>query len=286
MLARAVLCVAAQEALVYPQLRSMGPETLLRASKHASLLLAQDEVKLAVQAQEGSGEAFEALLRAHLRLVLTIAREFASYGLPVDDLVSEGLLGLVQAARRFDPTRNVRLAAYAAWWIRAYMRRYTIANRRIVRMPSSRHGRKLLANLRRTQRELTQVHGEPPDAETVAKVLGVPIRDLHEMEGALSGRDIACGSDFENRALELRSEWPSPETQLADSEQRNRSVASLQRALRCLNTRERQIVEQRCLKDPTPSLAAIGRDLGLSRERVRQIERRAHTKLRQALSVA
>jgi RNA polymerase sigma-32 factor len=281
-----LLTFSREEAHVYRQLRSTGTETLIRASKNSSILRPKDEAQLARSAQEGSAEAFEALLRAHLRLVLTIAHEFGTYGLPVDDLVSEGLLGLVQAARRFDPERNVRLAAYAAWWIRAYMRRYTIANRRIVRMPSSRHGRKLLANLRRTQRELTQQRGEPPDAETVAKTLGVPLRDLHEMEGALSGRDIACGSDFDNRSLDLRSEWPSPETQVADSEQRDRSAALLQRALRCLSSRERQIVEQRCLSEPPPSLAAIGRDLGLSRERVRQIERRAHTKLRQALSVA
>jgi RNA polymerase sigma-32 factor len=270
---------------VYRSQRWTGTETLLRAAKNAPLLSAKDEVRLARSAQRGSKGAFEALLVAHLRLVLTIAHEFGTYGLPTDELVSEGLLGLVEAARRFDPDRNVRLAAYAAWWIRAYMRRYTIANRRIVRTPSSRHGRKLLANLRRTQRELTQAQGEVPDVETVAKALGVPVRDVDEMEGALSGRDIACGSDFDNKAFELRSDAPSPETAVAESEQSRRSAACLQRALRSLSLREREIVQQRCLTDSAPSLAAIGRDLGLSRERVRQIEQRAHTKLRQALSV-
>jgi RNA polymerase sigma-32 factor len=271
---------------VYRSQRLTGTEALIRASKKAPILSPKDEVRLARSAKCGDKSAFEALLISHLRLVLTIAHEFGTYGLPSDELVSEGLLGLVEAARRFDPERNVRLAAYAAWWIRAYMRRYTIANRRIVRTPSSRHGRKLLANLRRTQRELTQAHGEAPDVETVAKTLGVPIRDVDEMEGALSGRDIACGTDFENRALELRSETPSPEAAVADVEQQQRSAALLQRALRCLSMRERQIVKQRCLAESAPSLAAIGRNLGLSRERVRQIEQRAHSKLRQALSVA
>lgn len=271
---------------MYRSQRSSGTEGLLRAAKRAPILSPHDEARLARSAQKGSKDAFEGLLIAHLRLVLTIAHEFGTYGLPSDELVSEGLLGLVEAARRFDPERNVRLAAYAAWWIRAYMRRYTIANRRIVRTPSSRHGRKLLANLRRTQRELTQKLGEVPDAETVARELGVQVRDVDEMEGALSGRDIACGSDFENRSLDLRCELPSPEAVVADVEQRDRSAASLQRALRSLSMREREIVKQRCLTESAPSLAAIGRDLGLSRERVRQIEQRAHTKLRQALSVA
>jgi RNA polymerase sigma-32 factor len=271
---------------VYRSQRSTGTDGLLRAAKTAPILAPKDEVRLARSAQSGSKTAFEALLVAHLRLVLTIAHEFGTYGLPTDELVSEGLLGLVEAARRFDPERNVRLAAYAAWWIRAYMRRYTIANRRIVRTPSSRHGRKLLANLRRTQRELTQKLGEVPDVATVAKELGVPVRDVDEMEGALSGRDIACGTDFENRSFELRCDEPSPEAVVADVEQRDRSSAMLQRALRSLSLRERQIVKQRCLTEEAPSLAAIGRDLGLSRERVRQIEQRAHTKLRQALSVA
>ena len=175
--------------------RSLGLESMLRAAKQAPMLTAEKELELAHKAAEGSEQAFEALLKSHLRLVLTIAHEFSSYGLPLDELISEGLLGLVEAARRFDPERGVRLAAYAAWWIRAYMRRYTIFNRRIVRTPSSRHGRKLLANLRRTQRELAQQTGEAPDAETVAEVLGVGVRDVEEMEAALSGRDVPCGHD-------------------------------------------------------------------------------------------
>ncbi|MDD9933365.1 MAG: sigma-70 family RNA polymerase sigma factor [Myxococcales bacterium] len=266
--------------------RSLGLESMLRAAKQAPMLTAEKELELAHKAAEGSEQAFEALLKSHLRLVLTIAHEFSSYGLPLDELISEGLLGLVEAARRFDPERGVRLAAYAAWWIRAYMRRYTIFNRRIVRTPSSRHGRKLLANLRRTQRELAQQTGEAPDAETVAEVLGVGVRDVEEMEAALSGRDVPCGHDPEGRAIELPGDGPTPEGVVADAEERELSMSAVKGAMTQLTDRERHIMEQRYLTDETNSLASIGRGMGLSRERVRQLEHQAQAKMRHAITAA
>ncbi len=262
---------------------TLGTSTLLKAARHAPMLSAEEEVRLAKRAQAGSSQSFEALLNAHLRLVLTIAHEFGTYGLPLDDLVSEGLLGLVEAARRFDTTRGVRLAAYAAWWIRAYMRRYTIANRRIVRTPSSRHGRRLLANMRRTQREIAQTLGEAADAEAVAKALGVGVRDVEEMEAALSGRDVPCGIDGEGHSVEVQADGPSPEALLAQAEQRKRSSDTVKKALRVLTKRERHILKERYFTDETNSLATIGRDMGLSRERVRQLEHEAQDKMRVAI---
>jgi RNA polymerase sigma-32 factor len=266
--------------------RDTALSTLQRAARRAPMLSAEEELRLAERAAAGSEAAFERMLAAHLRLVLTIAHEFTTYGLPVEDLVSEGMLGLVEAARRFDPERGVRLAAYAAWWIRAYMRRYTIFNRRIVRTPSSRHGRKLLANLRRTQRELTQATGERPDAETIAKHLGVGVRDVEEMEAALSGRDVPCGFDAEGRSLELPAEAPSPEALVAEREQRDWSLRALDGAMSALSKRERHIVHARYLNEQSTSLASIGRGMGLSRERVRQLEHQAHTKMREAIRVS
>ena len=266
--------------------RGLGADALLRAARSAPILSADEELRLARQARAGSGASFERLLKAHLRLVLTVARDFGSYGLPLDELVSEGLLGLVEAARRFDPERGVRLAAYAAWWIRAYIRRYTIFNRRIVRTPSSRHGRKLLANLRRTQRDLAQTSGERPDASTVAEVLGVGVRDVEEMESALSGRDLPCGFDPDGHGFEIASQAPSPETLVADAEDRERSRGALRDAMRGLPERERCILEQRYLNEETGSLASIGRSLGLSRERVRQLEHEAQVKVRHAIAIS
>lgn len=258
----------------------IGTKALLKAARHAPLVGAEEEVRLARLAQHGSKPAFEALVRAHLRLVLSMAHEFASYSLPLDELVSEGLLGLVEATRRYDAERGVRLAAYATWWIRAYMRRFTIANRRIVRTPSSRHGRKLLANLRKTQRALQQETGEAPDRETVAAVLGVGVRDVDEMEAALSGRDVPCGPE------EPGADTESPEALVAAAEEQQSSGQALHGALALLNSRERRIVEERYLTETSASLASLGRELGLSRERVRQIEHRAQDKMRDAMLAA
>jgi RNA polymerase sigma-32 factor len=266
--------------------RELGLEALQRAARRAPMLTMEEECKLAVNAAAGCERSFERLLQAHLRLVLTIARDFSRYGLPLQDLVSEGLLGLVEAARRFDPERGVRLAAYAAWWIRAYIRRYTIFNRRIVRTPSTRHGRRLLANLRRTQRELAQATGTAPDAEAVANALGVEPRDVEEMEAALSGRDVSCGNDADGRSLDLPSETPSPETLVAETEDRQRSEHLLLAALDDLPARERHILKHRYLTDEGNSLASIGRGMGLSRERVRQLEHQAQTRVRDALRVS
>jgi RNA polymerase sigma-32 factor len=261
-------------------------DKLLAAARQAPMLSAQEEVRLAREAAAGSDRALEQLLRSHLRLVLTLAHEFRSYGVRVDELVGEGLLGLVEAARRFDPERGVRLAAYAAWWIRAYMRRYTIFNRRIVRTPSSRHGRKLLANLRRTQRELAQRDGAAPDAQTVASYLGVTVRDVEEMEGALSGRDVPTDFDPEGYSVELSSTEPSPETIVAEAEDRRTSLRAVKGAMARLSTRERQILQQRYLCEQPQSLASIGRSMGLSRERVRQLEHQAQSKMREALRMS
>ena len=266
--------------------RNAGVEGLFAAAKRAPVLSAEDEVRLALEARAGSERSFEQLLQAHLRLVLTVAREFTSYGLPLDELVSEGLLGLVEAARRFDPERGVRLAAYAAWWIRAYVRRYTIFNRRIVRTPSSRHGRKLLANLRRTQRELAQRSGERPDATTVAEALGVGVRDVEEMEAALSGRDVVCGFDQDGHGAEIASPAATPEAIFGEAEEREVFLNSMRVALDALSDRERRILQERYLEEETGSLAAIGRGMGLSRERVRQLEHEAQEKMRHAIAMS
>jgi RNA polymerase sigma-32 factor len=259
---------------------------MVRAAKRAPILGVEEEADLARRAQGGDAGAFKRLLESHLRLVLTIAHEFRSYGLPLEDLVSEGALGLVEAARRFDTGRSVRLAAYAAWWIRAYMRRYTIANRRIVRTPSSRHGRKLLANMRRTQRNLAQANGGQPDAGAVAAALGVTTHDVEEMEAALSGRDLPCGLDSHGRGFEAVAEAPTPEAVVADAQERRHCARVVGAAMQTLTARERDILRQRYFADEAGSLAAVGTSLGLSRERVRQLQYQAQGKMRDAMMTA
>ena len=248
-------------------------------------LNAEQERRLARAAVAGSKSAFEQLVRAHVPLALVIAREYCRQGDALDDLVSEGLLGLVEATRRFDAERGVRLAAYAAFWIRAYVRRYTIFNRRIVRPPSSRNGRRVLAHLRSTEQRLLQQNGESPNHEAVAAALSVSSRDVEEMIGALSGRDVPLDADA-GRALALSSEQTTPEALLAEREEQATREHAVKRALDSLDKRERRIMRFRYLDTQKKSLAAIGRDLGISRERVRQLEHTAQEKLRSALAAA
>lgn len=248
------------------------------------MLSAEREQALARAAQAGDQVAFDALVASHLRLVLAIAHEQNHARIPVDELVSEGTLGLVEAARRFDPERGVRLAAYAAWWIRTYVRRYCIANRRIVRPPSTRHGRKLLHNLRRIQRDLEAKQGFTPTSAEVAEALGVAVDEVDEMEQALSGHDVPCGPyDEATGAAEPRDAGPTPEAQVADAELARARQQALAAAVDELPQRERQIVQLRFLGEEQTSLASIGRDLGLSRERVRQLAERAEGKMRQSV---
>jgi RNA polymerase sigma-32 factor len=212
-----------------------------------------------------------------------VARDFSRYGLPFEDLVSEGMLGLVEAARRFDPDRGVRFASCAIFWIRARVRSYTLFNRRIVRMPSSRNGRKLLAALRRTQRELARATGEWPAAGVVAARLGVSVRDVEEIDTALSGRDMSYGSDIAAGGIEVACGQPSPETLVADTEEYAHSMRVVRSELAKLSSREREILQQRYLVEESATLESIGREMGLSTERVRQLESRAQATLRCAI---
>lgn len=251
---------------------------LSELARSAPILTVEQETELAGAASHGDRQAFDILILAHLRLVLSIAHEFAKYGAAKEDVVDEGVLGLMEATRRFDPRRGIRLSTYAGYWIRGRMRRFTIDNRRLVRAPETRHARRLVSNLRQAQRYLTQTHGGPPDSQEVADALHVERREVEEVEGVLSGRDIPF--DDEASPIEIPTDSPSPEEMLAEAEVDALARKSIGRALMELDGRERRVLEQRYLRGDRQSLARVGRDLGLSRERVRQIERSAQARLR------
>lgn len=249
------------------------------------LLTREQERALSDRAARGSADAFSELVQAHMPLVFKIAREHAHHGLAFDDLVAEGALGLVEATRRFDSARGARLAVYAGFWIRAYVRKYTLSNRRIVRPPSSRNGRRLLSQLGITQRQLEQQHGQRADSDRVAVQLAVSRSEVDEVVGALSGRDVPYGLGHgDTPGFELGSDAPSPEAMVAEHEERDVRKNALQRAIAALDERERRIVHQRSLASVPVSRAEIGRELGMSRERVRQIESGLQVKLRCALA--
>lgn len=258
-----------------------GP--LSRAARSAPLLDPVREKKLALAAKNGDTRARDRLIVAHLRLVIAAAQPYVGGGVSLEDLVSEGCLGLMEAAKRFDPDRGNRFSTYAVWWVRAHLRRYALANRRIVPTPSTRAARKVLGSLQRARKELAQTHGHAPTREELADRIGVKISDLAMVEQALGGRDVALGPTEDGTARELPTPTESPEELTASAEICEQRAAWVSHAMECLTPRERVIVERRLLADERCSLASLGEHFGVSRERVRQIQERARAKLRTAL---
>jgi RNA polymerase sigma-32 factor len=263
-----------------PTLGSLG--TLRARAQSAPILDVDAEHRLAAAARTGSRSALDQLLVAHLRLVLRIARGYVKHGVPYEDLVGDGMVGLAEAAQRFDPERGVRFSAYAAWWIRAHIRRSTLANRRIVATPSTRAARKLIARLRETERALGQQLGRIATREEVAAALGVTADDVGMVDTALRERDVVVG-DIEHGGVELADFDCSPEQLVADAELRADVQRAVNHAVGTLTEREREIVRRRITSDDADTLSVVGQALGLSRERVRQIESKACEKLRTVL---
>jgi RNA polymerase sigma-32 factor len=249
------------------------------------MLTHDEELRLSRLARGGDGAAFDRIVLAHLPLVHSMAGQYRSHGVALDDLLGEAMLGLVKAARSFDPERGVRLAAYAAFWIRAYLRRFTLENRRIVRGPSTRNARRVIAGLRRAERELERVRGTHADADAVAEMLHVTTEEVNEIRSVLAARDVAVGDDA-NRHPELRSSGASPEALVSAAQREKLACELVNGALSRIEPRMRDVLARRSLGETSASLADIGKELRLSGERVRQIEARARGELKAAVSAA
>mgnify|MGYP001172807397 CR=1 FL=1 len=256
----------------------------IRRAAQTPLLSADGELALLARVREHDDpEALAALVRAHLRLALDVASRFAGRAAPMEDLVAEGALGLCEAARRFDPAHGARFATYATWWVRAYVRSYALKNRRLVALPSTRAGRRVLGGTARAEATLTARLGRAPSAPELAEALGVEVEDVELVRGALGARDVSIEAHADGPALPLPSPYPTPEEAVASAEAGAQAQAAVARALGTLDRREREIVRRRYLDDEAQTLRVIGRDLGLSRERVRQLELRARDKMRREL---
>lgn len=256
---------------------------LRRAASATPMLDADRERMLLEQVRSGEAAALGELLEAHLRLVVAVAARFSRAGVSLAELVAEGNLGLVEAARRFDAEKGVRFSSYAAWWVRARISRFAMGNRRIVAPPSTRNARRLFATMRSAERRLAQQTGVRPTAEQLAHATGTTVEDVRMVEAALSSRDVAVGPFDDGAAIELGCDRPSPEEALGAHEESRLREDRVTRALSKLDRREREIVKRRFLEDAEETLSAIGEVLGLSRERVRQLETRAKEKLREDL---
>jgi RNA polymerase sigma-32 factor len=225
----------------------------------------------------GSASAKQELVTAHLRLVRVVARRVTPR--PTEDALAEGALGLLEAFERFDPSFGVRFSTYAAHWVRALVTRHVLANRRMVPAPGTRAARRVFAGLGRAERKLASLDPSP-SAERIAAELGVTAGDVEEVVLAARGRDVPIGPAREG-SLEVDppADECSPEELVADAEESARVAATLREALARLPRRERRIVEARRYDDGCRTLEDLANELDLSRERVRQLERRALDRL-------
>ncbi len=264
-------------------------------SKRYPILAPDEEQRLALAwRDEGDPKALEQLVGSHLRLVIKIARSFSGYGLPLVDLVAEGNVGLMQAARKFDPDRGFRFATYATWWVRAAIQEYILHSWSLVKMGTTAAQKKLFFNLRRLKsrmEELDQGDLSPEAAASIAATLDVPQAEVIEMNRRLastdSSLDATLTSDGETNWLELLAdERPTQETVVADADEMALRRRLVGQALERLDDRERRILFERRLKDDPSTLEALSQQFAVSRERVRQIEVRAFEKLQKAVLAA
>lgn len=281
---------------VVPVLKSeSGLSSYLSEIKKFPILDAQEEYMLARRyADHGDVEAAHKLVTSHLRLVAKIAMGYRYYGLPISDLISEGNLGLMRAVKKFEPERGFRLATYAIWWIKAAINEYVLASWSLVKMGTVAAQKKLFFNLRKLKARLGLYNeGDIPQpaAETIAKRLNVEAEEVIDMNRRMWGTDTSLNhltapdSETERQDL-LADDRPNQETELAENQERLIRTAFLKRAMSELTPRERRIIEERRLTDEPRTLEEIGQDLGVSRERIRQLENRAFAKLQRAILTA
>lgn len=243
----------------------------------ASGLTNQEEHDLVIRAKAADGDALEALIEAHQSLVGYIARSSARHGCSAQDLMQQGQLGLLHAVRVFDPERGVRFWTYARWWVRAYIRNYVWQNRRIVPLSSNRTHRRVVMNIRKVEGRL----GATSSRKTIAQALSVDEDAVGRVQTALSQRDVTLSEPSVGTGL--RAEAINPEEEVAERHARERCAELLRQALAVLDERDREIVERRYLREQPETLASLGKRLGISRERVRQLSQRALRKLRSEL---
>jgi len=258
---------------------------------------AETELQLAYLWRDHKDEqALHRLITAYMRLAISMASKFKRYGVPMNDLIQEAGLGLMKAAEKFDPDRGVRFSTYAVWWIKASVQDYVMRNWSLVRTGSTSSQKALFFNMRRIQaqleREAMQM-GISLDSDQlhrkIATEIGVPLGDVKMMDGRLSGSDYSLNAtqstDEEGRewieTLEDESEGADSLFEQAHDNAHLRKC--LLDAMSTLNDRERLIVRERAIREDTRTLESLGKELSLSKERIRQIEAAAFQKLRKHL---
>jgi RNA polymerase sigma-32 factor len=236
-------------------------------------------------------EAAHKLVTSHLRLVAKIAMGYRGYGLPMNEIISEGNVGLMQAVKRFEPDRGFRLATYAMWWIRAAIQEYILHSWSLVKLGTTAAQKKLFFNLRRLKSQMQAIEEGDLSPETVKQIadhLAVTEQEVIEMNRRLEGPDHSLNAQLRADGDSEWQDWlvdesASQETALVEEDELTHRRRLLTKAMAVLNPRERHILHERRLRDDPTTLEELSAEYGISRERVRQIEVRAFEKLQKAV---
>lgn len=271
--------------------------SISRRAMKAELLDAETELRLAYAWRDHRDEqSLHRLINAYMRLAISMAAKFKRYGAPMNDLIQEAGLGLMKAADKFDPDRGVRFSTYAVWWIKASIQDYVMRNWSMVRTGSTSNQKSLFFNLRRVQAQLEREasqRGEQLDRhqlhQLIATEVGVPVHDVEMMDGRLSGSDYSLNAtqSTEDEGREwidtLEDEGDHAKEMYEAEHDTDRLRSWLLDALNGLTEREQLIIRERKMRENPRTLESLGVELGLSKERVRQVEAAAFAKMRKFL---
>ncbi len=266
-------------------------ESYIQSVNRFPILSQEEETRLARCLRDKDDiDAARQLVLSHLRVVVSIARGYRGYGLPQADLIQEGNIGLMKAVKHYDPERGVRLISFAVYWIKAEIHEFVLRNWRLVKIATTKAQRKLFFSLRSMRQGLDTMN--PEEVHAMAKQLGVKPEEVVEMETRFSGRDISLeplseDEDESYSPIAYLTDGSEP-SQLLETKQTNRLHGEgLKQALASLDARSRHIIEARWLREKdSATLHDLAAELGVSAERVRQIEVKAMQKMRGALAVS
>ena len=270
-----------------------GERAFLKSAMAVPLLERAEEADLARRWRDHQDEqALHTLTEAHLRLVVAVAAKFRRYGLPFSDLIQEGNIGLMKAAERFEPERDIRFSTYSTWWIRSCIQDYVLRNWSIVRTGTTSAQKSLFFNLRRLRAQIGDLDSQglsPDNRRQIATDLKVREQDVDAMASRMSGGDRSLNApvgDEDSSQLQdfLVDDGPPPEELVMERSDAQRRSLWLGEAIDTLNEREQLIIRERRLSEDSITLEALGSRLGISKERVRQIEAAAMKKLKTVLT--
>tara|TARA_B100000989_G_scaffold118077_1_gene86901 strand:+ start:110 stop:976 length:867 start_codon:yes stop_codon:yes gene_type:complete len=265
---------------------------LIELSKKAAILEKEEEFNLINDWRDNkTPRSLQKILSSYLRLAVSYARKYSSYGLPIDDLIHEGVLGIMHALEKFDTSKDFRLSTYASWWIRASIQDYILKNWSVVRTGSTASQKALFFNLKKIKQQINDVSREYMGQEEINKVsdmLKVKSIEIQNMESRLTGGDLHLNQKVDNEAENdlmslLADDRKNPEESFEDINDKNLKKDYINKAIETLNEREKVIIRLRKFREKSITLDELGQKLRISKERVRQIETKALEKLKKSL---